>query len=57
MKVSEMIAGLKSMQETYGDLEVWVSLALEKDIGEGQVVNSNELTFGYNQMNERKMKL
>lgn len=52
MKVSELIAGLKRMQDAYGDLPVCVSLATEKGTESNQIISDDNITLAYNQMSE-----
>jgi hypothetical protein len=57
MKVSEMISELLAMEKTYGDLDVCVSLEVNRDMEKGQIVSEENLTFSYNQMSEEKEEI
>ena len=57
MKVSEVIKALQEMGKSYGDLQLTISIDFKKsdllDDKDVQVINAENLFFGYDQFNDK----
>lgn len=57
MKVSELIQGLQSMKETYGDLKVVIAVSSPANVevkSTETVMSSEDLYIGYDQCSDRE---